>query len=92
MIAFYTVLSCTNVSLAAGSRGLPGSRWLLVGISVLLFSDTMIALGRFIYIGDVLFLVGPTYLASLTFIAVGASLFTLKMDFSRTEDVLPQHS
>lgn len=90
MIAFYTVLSCTNVSLAAGSRGLPGSLWLLAGISMLLFSDTMIALGRFIYIGDVLFLVGPTYLASLTFIAVGASLFTLKMDFSRAEDPLPQ--
>lgn len=92
MIALYAVLSCTNVSLAAGSRGLPGSRWLLAGISVLLFSDTMIALGRFIYVGDVLVLVGPTYLLSLLFIALGASLFTLKMDPSRAGDVLPQHS
>ncbi|HQC43504.1 MAG TPA: lysoplasmalogenase family protein [Verrucomicrobiota bacterium] len=91
MIALYMVLSCTNVSLAAGSRGLPGSRWLLAGLSVLLFSDTMIALGRFIYVGDVLFLVGPTYLASLTLIAVGASLFTLKMDPSRTGEKISEY-
>ncbi|MCK9314694.1 MAG: hypothetical protein EOM17_17070 [Synergistales bacterium] len=90
MIALYMVLFCTNVSLAAGARDLPGSRWLLMGLSILLFSDTMIALGRFIYVGQVLFLVGPTYLASLTLIAVGASRFTLKMDFSKTEDPLPQ--
>jgi hypothetical protein len=90
MIALYMVLFCTFVSLAAGARDLPGSRWLLMGLSILLFSDTMIALGRFIYVGQVLFLVGPTYLASLTLIAVGASRFTLKMDFSKTEDPLPQ--
>ncbi|MDI9401385.1 MAG: lysoplasmalogenase family protein [Limisphaerales bacterium] len=92
MVALYAALSCINVSLAAGSRGLAGSRWLCAGLGLLLFSDTMIALGRFIYVGDVLFLVGPAYLLSLLFIAVGASLFTLKMEYPQTEDVLPQHS
>jgi len=55
-----------------------GKIYLTSAIAVLLFSDTMIALGSMIYIGQVLVLVGPTYLISLSLMGIGAAYFTLK--------------
>ena len=55
-----------------------GKICLMSAIAVLLFSDTMIALGSMIYIGQVLVLVGPTYLISLVLMGIGAARFTLK--------------
>lgn len=77
VVAIYAFLSCLNLSLFSGAK-VPGQICLTSAIAVLLFSDTMIALGSMIYIGQVLVLVGPTYLISLSLMGIGAAYFTLK--------------
>ena len=77
VVAIYAFLSCLNLSLFSGAK-VPGQICLTSAIAVLLFSDTMIALGSMIYIGQVLVLVGPTYLISLSLMGIGATRFTLK--------------
>ena len=77
VVAIYAFLSCLNLSLFSGTK-VPGQICLTSAIAVLLFSDTMIALGSMIYIGQVLVLVGPTYLISLSLMGIGATRFTLK--------------
>lgn len=77
VVAIYAFLSCLNLSLFSGAQ-VTGKICLTSAIAVLLFSDTMIALGSMIYIGQVLVLVGPTYLISLVLMGIGAARFTLK--------------
>lgn len=74
-VGLYGALSCLNLSFALGSP-LAGRAWLAAGIGMLMLSDTLIALGAFLYVGIGWGWVGPTYVASLILVAVGASCFT----------------
>ncbi|NCC57710.1 MAG: hypothetical protein EOM17_08785 [Synergistales bacterium] len=87
-LAFY----CLCVVLALDAKELPGFRWLVAGFSLIVLQITMsnLFLAHFVKYLDVwtLVYVGCIHLLSLLCIAVGAALFTLKMDPEQLEERL----
>lgn len=81
-----------SVFLALSARELPGFRWLVLGLSLSLL--TIMAIPVFLiyfteYIGGwFLVYIAGIHLLSLLCIAVGASIFTLKMDPVQLEEML----
>ena len=67
----YLLISCLSLSAAAGLRLSSLTRWLFsFGIALLLFSDTLIALGSFAGYPQLRFLILPTYFLSHIFITM----------------------
>jgi hypothetical protein len=64
-ILAYVLVSCFSLALAAGLRLPSATRWVFtLGIALLMFSDTLIALRSFVGYRDLGFLILPTYFAS----------------------------
>ena len=60
----YLLISCISLAAAAGLRLFPIARWnFTVGIALIVFSDTIIALSVFAGYGKLDFLILPTYFA-----------------------------
>jgi uncharacterized membrane protein YhhN len=58
----YLLISCFSLGAALGMRGNSGFKWLyILGIALILFSDTIIALREFAKYKDLDFLILPTY-------------------------------
>ncbi len=71
----YLLISCFSLSAAIGLEGIPAFRWFyLFGISMVLFSDVVIALREFVKYDDLDFLILPTYY--LAQISVTAALIS----------------
>jgi hypothetical protein len=71
----YLLVSCLSLAAAAGLRLPPATRWLFsLGIGLLVFSDTIIALRRFAGHTGLGFLVLPAYFASHVVIAFALML------------------
>jgi hypothetical protein len=61
----YLLVSCFSLGVAAGLLLPPATRWIFsLGIGLLVFSDTIIALRRFVGYSDWGFLILPSYFAS----------------------------
>jgi len=93
-LASFLALYCLNLILAFSAKELPGFRWLVSGLSldVLIFVTMPVFLIYFAeYVhsdGWFLAFIVYTKLLSLLCIAVGASIFTLKMDPAQLEERL----
>ena len=97
-LAGFLALYCLNLILAFSAKELPGFRWLVSGLSlaVLIFVTMPVFLIYFAeYVhsdGWFLAFVGCTQMLSLLCIAVGTSIFTLKMDPAQLEERLRKAS
>ena len=96
-LAGFLVLFCLNLILAFSAKELPGFRWLASGLSLaVLIVVTMpvflIYFAEYVIDGFIdgwfLAFVGCTQMLSLLCIAVGTSIFTLKMDPAQLEERL----
>jgi uncharacterized membrane protein YhhN len=75
-ILAYLLVSCFSLAVATGLRLPSATRWIFsLGICLLMFSDTIIALRRFVGYTDLSFLVLPTYFSSHLFITLALILY-----------------
>jgi len=64
-VLFYLLISCISFAAATGIRFPSFPKWLFItGISLILFSDTIIAFKEFVGYHDLNFLILPTYYLS----------------------------
>jgi uncharacterized membrane protein YhhN len=75
-ILAYVLVSCFSLATAAGLRLPSATRWIFsLGIGLLMFSDTIIALRTFAGVTGLGFLVLPAYFASHVFITMALILY-----------------
>jgi uncharacterized membrane protein YhhN len=75
-ILAYVLVSCFSLAAATGLRFSSATRWVFsLGIGLLVFSDTIIALRSFVRITNLGFLVLPAYFASHVFITMALILY-----------------
>ena len=84
-LIFYTLLSVASVSFAYGRHTLSPS-W-KYGLSMLLFSDTMIAFGSILRVPHVGSLIATTYLASLILITIAIAQGGFRKSSSRIRGI-----
>ena len=76
-VLLYLLISCFSLAAAAGLRLSPATRWIFtLGIALLVFSDTIIALRNFAGYSQLRYLILPTYFMSHVFIT--ASLIRIR--------------
>jgi uncharacterized membrane protein YhhN len=75
-ILVYVLVSCFSLAAAAGLRLQSATRWVFsLGIGLLMFSDTLIALRSFARVRGLGFLILPTYFASHIVITLALMLY-----------------
>ena len=62
MVLIYLLVSCASLGAALGLKMLPAVKWpYVIGIALILFSDTIISFTEFIHYDELNFLILPTY-------------------------------
>lgn len=62
MVLFYLLVSCASLGAALGIKAIPAVKWpYVIGIILILFSDTIISLKEFVAYDSFNFLILPTY-------------------------------
>lgn len=84
IVLFYLVVSCVSLGAALGIRAVPKVKWpFVVGIALILFSDTIISYKEFMNYDSLNFLILPTYYLaqiSITIALYNKSRFSLKQN------------
>ncbi|EAR01460.1 lysoplasmalogenase [Maribacter sp. HTCC2170] len=81
IVLFYLVVSCVSVGAAFGIKACPKVKWpFVIGIALVLFSDTIISLKEFVKYNSLDFMILPTYYLAQIGITLGLYYKSLRKE------------